>query len=380
MSRKQLLILWILTLVAGLIVFNTKKGAEDQIKISTKLAPGDETLGDISLEKITEVSVSSGEDTTTVVLKDNRWFVSEEGNFPVNLQTLSGIFDDLQKAKVVQGVSVEEEYFDRFHLDSDDEKTANRPKTITLKSGEETLTTYFIGKRNETKGGQGGNSGRYIRMSHDDSGVYVIKEGFSNLQAKPGDWITKSLTLLDSPIKIEVSAKEGASYESWTVSRPTAVDDFTLEDGTSGWETKTTETAALKRFFTQVNFSDLLNEQEVKDLTNENDQREVTVTDSSGARYLFTVTPEKVIQPEKKPEDKALPAKVEPSFFVVSFKILNGPTEPKKPAADATTQQQAEYQARLANREKLAKNIALQKTLEGRNFKIAATHIKAINK
>ena len=65
---------------------------------------------------------------------------------------------------------------------------------------------------------------------------------------------------------------------------------------------------------------------------------------------------------------------------MVSFKILNGPTELKKPAADATDQEQAEYEARVANRDKLVKNMELQKTLEGRNFKIAATHIKAINK
>ena len=150
-------------------------------------------------------------------------------------------------------------------------------------------------------------------MSNDDSGVYVIKEGFDNLPGlSPEDWITKSLTLLDSPIKVEVKSKEGASYESWTVSRPTAVDDFTLEDGTAGWETNSTETMALKNFFTlRVNFTDLLNEQEVKDLVNENDQREVNITDSSGAKYLFTITPEKAEQPEKKPADKAPPAKVE---------------------------------------------------------------------
>jgi hypothetical protein len=380
MSRKQLLILWILTLVAGLIVFKTKNDKDDKITVSTKLEIGAETLGDIDLGKITEVAVTAGDDTTTAVLKENRWFVSEEGNFPVNLQTLSGIFDDLQKARVIQATSIEKDYYDRFHLDPEDEKTDNRPKTITLKSGEDTLITYYIGKRNETKGGRGSGSGRYIRLSNDDSGVYVIKEGFDNLQAKPEDWITKSLTLLDSPIKVEVKAKEGASYESWTVSRPTAVDDFTLEDGTAGWETNSTEAMALKNFFTQVNFTDLLNEQEVKDLVNENDQREVNITDSSGAKYLFTITPEKVEQPEKKPDDKAPPAKVEPSSFVVSFKILSGPTEPKKPAADATVQQQAEYQARVANRDKLIRNMELQKTLEGRNFKIAATHIKAINK
>ena len=380
MSRKQLLILWILTLVAGLIVFKTKNNKDDKVTVSTNLEIGAETLGDIDLGKVTEVAVTAGEDTSTAILKDNRWFISEEGNFPVNLQTLSGIFDDLQKAKVIQAVSVEEEYFDRFHLDPEDEKTDNRPKTITLKNGEDTLITYYVGKRNETKGGRGSGSGRYIRLSNDDSGVYVIKEGFDNLQAKSEDWITKSLTLLDSPIKVEVKAKEGAAYESWTVSRPTAVDDFTLEDGTAGWETNSTETAALKNFFTQVNFSDLLNEQEVKDLVNEADQREVNITDSSGAKYVFTITPEKVVQPEKKPDDKSPPAKVEPANFVVTFKILSGPTEPEKPSADADTQKIAEYEARVANRNNLIKNIELQKTLEGRNFKIAATHIKAINK
>ena len=89
MSRKQLLILWILTLVAGLIVFKTKNDKDDKITVSTKLEIGAETLGDIDLGKITEVAVTAGDDTTSAVLKENRWFVSEEGNFPVNLQTLS---------------------------------------------------------------------------------------------------------------------------------------------------------------------------------------------------------------------------------------------------------------------------------------------------
>ena len=211
MSRLHLLILWILTLVAGYVAVSTKKGKDDKIKVATTLAPGADTLEEGTLEKTTSVIVSSEDDSTTIVAKENRWFVSEEGDFPVNLQNLANVFDALQSAKVVQAVAVDDEYYDRFHLDPEDEKKENRPKTITLKSGDETITTFYVGKRNETKGGNGSGTGRYVRMSHDDSGVYVISEkekGFSNLETKSENWITKSLTLLDSRLRSRLRPKK----------------------------------------------------------------------------------------------------------------------------------------------------------------------------
>ncbi|MGC6564932.1 MAG: DUF4340 domain-containing protein [Akkermansiaceae bacterium] len=363
MSRLQLLILWILALVAGIIFVNSNKAGSDTAS-ETDLKVGDTLVSTSHVNSVDGIKISVGEDTTTLKKIDNRWSVAEQDNFPANISQVSRLITNLEDAKIAQGVTASAEYYNRFNLDPATEEDENKPQEITLsKEGEEDIT-IFIGKNRENRGR--GSAGRFVRLGNDDSGVYVTSQAFAGLAADPKAWIVKTLSLVEEgALKIEVSAPQDADFKPWSVSRKTTLDNLTVDGLGEEEETVTNETNQMKTVFTSSNFTQLLTPGEAKEKAGENGTREVRITDSSGSVFLFTLTPEKVVIPDDAPKDE--PASTEPANYIVSFKVVNGPTRPEPPAEDAPLKEKAEFEARLENMGDIKISVENnKKTYEGR--------------
>lgn len=369
MSRLQLLILWILALVAGIAFFNSRDVA-DSIASQTDLNVGDALVPNSLLNSLDGLKISADGKTTTLVKKEQRWTVAEEDNFPADINKVSRLIENLSQSKIAQGVPASAEYLDRFDLDPAAEGD-KKPESITLvKEGAEDLK-IFLGKAPEsTGGGRGASAGRFVRLAKDDSGVYVTQQSFSALAADPADWIVKTLALVEEgAIKVEVSAPDDDNFKPWTVSRKSTLDNLVLENLGENEETKVSETAGLKTVFSTTSFNELLTAEEVKERAAEDGKREVRVTDSSGSVLLFKITPEKVVAPEAPPADEAKP--LEPSNYIVSFEVVNGPVRPEAPAEGASIKDKADFDARLANMGDIALSVENnKKTYGGRHFLI----------
>jgi hypothetical protein len=379
MSRLQLLILWILAIVSGIIFFNSKH-VPDSNTSETKLEVGDALVANSLVNTIDGLKISSGDKTTTLKKIENRWSVVEKGNFPADINQVSRLISNLSETKVAQGVPASSEYYDRFDLDPAASETEKKPESITLMKEGENDIELFLGKTRESTGGGGGSAGRFVRLGNDDSGVYVTQQSFSALASDPDSWIVKTLSLVEEgAIKVEVSAPGDENFKPWSVSRKSAIDNLLLDDLTEDEETKINDTSPLKSLFTSTTFSQLLSAEEAMEKSDEKGTREVRITDSSGSVFLFTLTPEKVEIPEDAPKDQ--PAATEPANYILSFKVINGPTRPEAPAEDASIKDKADFEARLENMGDIATSVENnKKTYEGRFLLVSKASVAALFK
>jgi len=387
MSRIQLLILWVLALGAGIYHFGSKD-KPDQIK-NANLKIGSSIVNSDLIETASGFTIKSGEDKVTLEKVDERWLVEEQDNFPATTDTISRVFDALREAKVAQSVIASSEYYDKFQLDSESEGD-QKPDSITLKKGDKETATIFLGKTRQSTGGRGGNAGRFVRLASDDSGVYVVQENFGFLSSDPNNWIDKSLTPLEEgAIKIEVTAPNDDSFNSWTVSRKTVQDDLLIENLSDKEETKTSETSSLKNIFASATFSELISAEDFQKRANTKASRQLKATDSAGSTFLITITPEKEKEDdkdkkdEKKKEndkDKSSDTPTPVNYFV-SISIENGPSKPEPVGEDASVQEKAVYAERVNNLADLSESVnRMRKTYEGRHFLVSEATIGSLNK
>lgn len=382
MSRLQLLILWILALGAGFYYFNSKD-VPDSISNKTELEVGSQIVPSDLIETVDSLTVISGDDKASLKKIEERWVVSEKGDFPANYDSINQIIGALREAKVAQSVVATDEYYDRFNLDPATEEDGEQPDTILLEKDGKESSTIFLGKTRESTGGSGGRAGRFVRLSNDESGVYVVQESFSFLNASPDNWINKSLTpLKEGVVKMEVTAPNDESFKSWTVSRESVRDDFIVEGLGEKEETKNTETAALKNLLAGATFTELITSDDYKKRANEKAARQLKATDSTGTTFSITVTPEKKTEEtEEKKEDGSNPTPAPAVDYLVSIEILNGPTKPEPIGPDASVQEKAVYAERVNNLADVSTGVnRMRKTYEGRYFLVSEATIGSLNK
>lgn len=366
MSRLQLLILWILAIAAGLFYFKSND-VPDAMSSKTKLEIGSDLVSGKAIDSIDSFKVKIASDSVTLSKQDGQWVVAEQDNFPANINAISRILEAIRNTKVAQGVAAADEYYDRFNLDPAAED--GKPDSITLMTGGKESATIYLGKTREATGGSSGTAGRFVSLSDDDSGVYIVPETFGFLNAQPDTWINKTLTPLEEGvIKMEVTAPNDPTFKPWTVSRKTVMDDFLIEGLDEKEETKTNVTGTLKNIFASANFIEMINEEEFKKRANEKGTRAVKATDSGGSTFLITITPEKKDESEEpKKDDPAAP--IPAINYLVTIEVLNGPTKPEPLAADASVQEKAVFQQRVENLAELSASVnRMRRTYQGRYF------------
>jgi len=365
MSRIHLLILWVLALVAGLIVFSTQGNSRAALASETTLEPGDTPITTADLRGYGGLKFADEKNVTTLLNKDDAWLVVENKDYPVNLQTLARAFDAVRELKIIQGLPAEQKHWARFGLDPEAENEADRPRELSLLSKDGTVAqTIFIGKARETSGGQGRASGRFIRLAGDDSGVYIVQESFSQLNADPLTWIDKSLPKVEGILSITMKP-DNKLLTPWTVTRPTAVGEFTLDGIAQDQETVASAVAPLKNLFASASFTELLTKEDVLKRAALDETREITIKTASGISYLFTIVPEKRDPPKDEKKDAEKP---DDRNYIVSFKLLSGPSDPEKPTEDSSDADKAGYYALVANQKMAERRYQEQQALQGRHF------------
>ena len=379
MSRLQLLILWVLAIGAGIYYFTSRTGpettaAKTDLELGATLVPGK------TVENIDGFTLNIEGSSVTIKKVNDEWVVAEKENFPANTASITRVLDALRGAKVAQAVLASAEYYDRFQLDpKNEEKT---PDTITLLEEGEEDSILYLGKTRETTGGRNKLAGRFVRLSNDESGVYVTQESFGFLGAEPDFWIEKTLNPLEEgTLKMEVTAPNDPVFKSWIVSRQTVQSDYLVEGLTEKEETRINETSTLKQLLSGAAFTGLVSAEDYKKRANEKGTRQLKATVSAGSVCLINITPEKKEAP-KKDADRDQPAAPTPAEnFFVSIEILSGPTKPGPLAPDADLQTKAIYGERIANLEKVSAKINRKREIyKDRYFSITRAAVSPLLK
>jgi len=379
MSRLQLIILWVITLVAGAIVLNLNSQDENDTEAKTNLSPGDPVFEDFKGSNVGGLKLAKGGKSSTMKISDKSWNVVEKDNFPADTQKLANAFDKITKLKVVQGIPAEEKYFDRFGLDANNEDFLDRPREISvLKDDGSILRTIYVGKSGDNTGVSGrGNAGRFVRFSDDSSGVYLVKDDFNFFNEEAATWLYKDFLIMDRPLKISVKATGKDATKPWTVSRKSKSANFELEGLPDNRQSAVASTTAFKRIFANETFTQLLTEEEAKEQRDDTESRVVTIETSEKTIYELTLWPEKSDTPDEE-EKKDEPKKDDTRRYIATVKVVQGPQPPVDPGKDASEEEKAAYQAAKINITGAPKRVNRHRALENRFFMLPNKTVKAL--
>lgn len=370
MSKKHVLILWILAALLGASVAAVRISQNKGAEAVTKLSRGDLLFGHIPAAEITTIKVEDHEQSTTLTKTDGGWVVGERGDFPANIPVLAALLDNLNGVKIGQGLEAGPTYNARFGMDGTATDPDEHGLLLTLTAPGKDPWTVALGKT--TAGEQSmmnpmappSGGGRYVRISDDPESVYVIEETFPRVTADPKDWLSEEFLQVSKLKSISLRAPNDSAFEPWSLARDSATGEFTLE-GLGEQETLIdTVVSPLKNLFSFARFEDVLSEEVAKELRDDSLARQAVLTTFDGLTYTVEIAP-------KKAEEGAEPEPASNPNHLLRFTVTADLPEQRSPADDESEEDKTKKDAAFAKEQKeLREKLAKVQKLQGRVFEI----------
>lgn len=385
MNKRQVVVLWIVALVLLTAAIVVRTGSSKGFESKTERARGQTVLPDFAADQVAKIKVSSGENATTLVRKDGKWTVEERGNYPANTATVNEFLRTLSEVKVTEGVEAEPKFAPRFGMDPAATDEAERGTEVVLSddAGSE-LAHITLGKNLQAAGddpmammmGGGGSTGRFLRNHADESGVYKVSEMFSALSPEPQRWLEDDFLKVEKIQTITVSPKAQPDQVAWKVTRADENGEFALEGAKPEEALDTTATAALKSLFSYARFDDVVPADKVDGMAKADEKRTVKIETFEGFVYTITLTPAKPEAPKE--GDDAPPP--EDSLLMTVEVAATIPAERKKEEKETEDDAKAKDMAFTERKAALEKQLAAEKALAGRVFKVTKYTVDSLLK
>jgi hypothetical protein len=242
MKAKQLLILCVVLAVAAGIGFylrNQRRAAWQP----SGTASGQKVLGEFDPNAVLSVTLDAGGGAkVTAVKSESRWVVKEREDFPADFDKVGSLVRQLWELKAVQQVPATEAQFPRLGLVPPGEKAADGSGVSIALAGKDDKPvarlllgkTHYRGGDGDGEGGGGIAAGRYVLATGGEKTMPVlVSETFSNVEAKPEQWISKEFVKAEGITSVEVAGTEEGVR--WKLSRPAGNGTWEL-DGAAGEE------------------------------------------------------------------------------------------------------------------------------------------------
>lgn len=384
MSKRQVVVLWILAILLVTAAFVVRSGNSQGFQTKTQRARGATLLADFPATEVAKIQVNSGDKSTTLVRKDGKWTVADRENYPANTTSINDFLRTLADVKVTDGIEAEPSFAPRFGMDpaATDEKERGTDVVLSNDAGTE-LARLTLGKNLEAAGdpmsmmGGGGASGRFIRNHADESGVYKVSELFPTLTAEPQRWLDEAFLKVEKIKSVSVSAPAMPDKVAWKVTRPDEVAEFTLEGSKEGEALDSTATSPLKSLFSYARFDDVVSTDTVDKIAKPLEKRTVKIETLEGFVYTLTVTPTEAEKPKENDPEAAPP---EESFLISVEVTAEIPAERKKEDKESEDDAKAKDKAFADRKVDLEKKLATEKAFAGRNFKVSRYVVEALLK
>ena len=157
-------------------------------------------FSEMDLNRITSVVVKKGSDELTISKEGEQWRAKGgELDYPIDFSQLREKLFELQKTELLSRVAQDKKIDDKFGLDE-----ASQPTIVTIKAGEETLSTLELGKGRPSKAPAnpspfGGfppqDVGQFMRLSKSQD-VFMAKEKL-NFNTRSNTWMNSSLVKVE---------------------------------------------------------------------------------------------------------------------------------------------------------------------------------------
>ncbi|MBB5353353.1 hypothetical protein HNR46_003609 [Haloferula luteola] len=372
MSKKQVLILWILAAVLVVSLVAVKSAHKESFESATARDRGDTLLESFPAENVAKILITRGEEKVTLEKKDGTWSVAERDAYPANTTNINDLLRTLAEVKVTQGIEADPSFAPRFGMDpqADDDEEKGTDLLLSDASGKEVAHLTF-GKTLEAASDPsnpfgGGSSGRFVLNHADESGVYVTSEVFPTITVMVERWLDDSFLKIEKIRSVEVSKPGEENVTAWKVSRDAENANFSLIGKQENDQLDETAFNPLKNLFSYARFEDVLPANKAESSWHK-DQRQTAVIETfEGLTYHITFGP--LIEEPQETEAGTPP----PASYGMSVTVTGDIAQERKKAEGETEDAAKQADEAFAERKKtLEENLATARTLEGRVYKVS---------
>lgn len=255
-NGKTLAVLGSVALLAvGAAVFVESRDAS---RSATLEQQGQRLLPDLSkrVNDVAEIQVRRGEHTVTLLRRDNRWLIAERGNFPADAGKIRALLLGVADLTIVESKTSNAELLSQLGLE-DPAASGAQSTLITLKDAQgNALAAVVIGKDRPGKGSLD-RTERYARRAESNQAWLV--EGRINVDKRPPDWVSKTLTNLDNQRVKQVKIEHADGKEVLLLAKQSADSaDFQIIEPKTDKPLKAPfEINALANTFAHLSFEDV---------------------------------------------------------------------------------------------------------------------------
>ncbi len=373
MSKKQVIILWIVAIVLAAAAWAVRSGGPKGFESKTARQRGDTLFKELPVQEVAKIEVVSGGEKVTMTRKDGKWTVAERDGYPAKVSTVNDLLRTLAEVKVTDGIEADPSFAPRFGMNLDAGEEAERGTGIVLAndSGSE-IARVTLGKNIESGGDPmnpfgGGSSGRFIRNHADDSGVYKVSETFPALSTDPRRWLDDDFLKVEKITELTLGKPGKPDEAEWKLTRPDETADFTLEGKADTEALDAGVVNPLKSLFSTTSFEDLVPSDKVAEQEKAGEKRTLRIATAEGFDYTIAIAP---AQPQQKEDGDEEPAAAA-SYLMTVEVSAELPKERKKEEGESEEDAKTRDEAFVTRKAELEKRLAAAKDLAGRTFKVS---------
>jgi hypothetical protein len=261
MNRKQFTLLLVLVIALGGIGLYLYK-QNNRSWESAGAAGEAKLLGDFDPNKVATLHIKQASGELTLHKKDDLWRVKERGDYPANFDQISELVRKVWELKPVQKMQIGQSSLGRLEL-TEPGKGDKSGTLVEFAGGDDkVIQSLLLGKphmkespANSQFGGGSWPDGRYVMVGSDLASVSLVTEPFSNVEAKPDQWLNKDFFKVENLSVVSVTSTNAA--ESWKITRPSATGEWQLADAKPTEKYDATQSATLGNVFSAPAFVDV---------------------------------------------------------------------------------------------------------------------------
>jgi hypothetical protein len=232
MNRKQLTLLIVVAAVLGGLGWVAWQKEQAPYKESTQKMGG-KLLPKFPLNDVEQLVIKQPKAGLVLAKKDDIWVVKDRGDYPANFGNISDLLRKFWELKIAKPVNTGPSRLPMLELVPPD-KGAGTLVEFKDKSGK-TINSVLLGAKSMKESGGdsqfGGGSfpdGRYVMVGSDVKSVALVTEAFSNVEAKPEDWLNKDWFKVEKLKAIAVTSTNATN--SWKLTRESETAEWKLAD------------------------------------------------------------------------------------------------------------------------------------------------------
>jgi hypothetical protein len=259
MNRKQLTLLIVVGAVLGCLGWVAWQKQQAPYKESTQRM-GAKVLPNFPLNDVEQVIIKQPKAELRLAKKDDIWVVKERGDYPANFSNLSELLRKFWELKITKPVRTAASRLSTLDLVPPD-KGSGTLIEFKDKSGK-TLNSVILGAKSMKQpsgdssfGGGAWPDGRYLMVGSDVQSVALVTEPFSNVEAKPEEWLNKDWFKVEKLKSISVTTTNATN--NWKLTRESESGEWKLADAKAGEQLDTSKSSSVTSALSYPSFNDL---------------------------------------------------------------------------------------------------------------------------